>query len=135
MAPIDLPDTQGLGYEPLVGAWICDAHGVADCDQTAECRALPWGNTGDQRLRPFVAWAHEQFDHIIKPYDEAVASVDRFIGDARDMPPVPEMPDEACDAYWPSDWIAAVALAKRQGVPVPFGPGSDQAISPYEESR
>lgn len=89
-----LPDVGPLGYEPMHGVWICDWHGVADCEQTEHCRALPWRATEDPALDEFRFWAQDKFAAIIRPYDAGE---------------VAEIPDGAFDAYFPADWLAPVA--------------------------
>jgi len=91
MATPPLPDTRGLGYEPLAGGWICDEHGAVECQQRA-CQALPWTATTDDRLREFMDWADAQFAEVIGPFDRGE---------------VEEMPDDAFNAYWPADWPGA----------------------------
>ena len=93
MTTMDDRELQGIGYEPLASAWICPDHGMPDCRQHA-CADLPWEVTKDPKWHPFIDWAHRQFDQIM-------AAVE----------PDDDTPDDAFNAYWPSDYMQATTAS------------------------
>lgn len=88
--------TRDLDYDPSQEAWICGAHGVAECDQ-ADCPDLPWPEpNADPLLGAFTDWADAEFRRVVRPYDEGH---------------VPEMPEEAFRSYSVSEWPLDAVLA------------------------
>lgn len=104
-----IEQTRDLDYDPSVwdGAWVCGAHGIAECTQ-GDCPNLPWPESGaDQVLDAFTAWARGEFLREVRPYDEGR---------------VPEMPEESFRTYSVWEWPLGAFLEALQPPAEPSTP-------------